>query len=103
MLLSERAENAHWTPTKEELSAMEKNLSNYVGEQIPEVSVELSQFNRQYFGFFRDDMKLIMIILFCEPVMSNWQEELVSVADTAPGCYIEAQYDVAKENFLYLW
>ena len=74
-----------------------------LGEQMPNLALQLVNYKRQYFGFSRQGKPLIMVIGFCAPESRDWGQEVVSSLDVAAGCYFETQYDVANQNFFYLW
>jgi hypothetical protein len=101
MLVSEKTEDEYWTPTKNDILGMEEQLVRYVAEQMP--ALQLADFKRQYFGFYREGKQLIMVVGFCAPVSKDWVQEVVSSSDVAAGCYFETQYDDMDQQFLYLW
>ncbi len=102
MLVTERAKEAYWTPSKAQIVDLERRLDLYVQEQMPSLAPWLTTYKRQYFGFIRDDRHLIMVVGFCKPVNIDWRRELVTLPETA-GCYFEAQYDALNDDILYLW
>lgn len=101
-LVKERTGDVYWTPTRDVIRQMEGRLNAYVQAELPEVAPHLSSYKRQYFGFERQNNRFILIVGFCEPLNIDWRRELVALPD-APGCYLEAQYDVANDVLLYAW
>lgn len=102
-LLHENIDEAYWSPSRMDVSRIETQLTKYVQVDIPSLEEQLVNYKRQYFGFFRNEMPLVLIIGFCGQTKRDWRHELVSISDVAPGCYFESQYDVANGVFLYFW
>lgn len=102
MLISDRTEELYWTPSRNVIRDMERRLKAYVRDELPEISPNLSDFRRQYFGFKRHDNRSILLIGFCEPLGVEWRQVLVALPDS-PACYLEAQYDVENDVLLYAW
>ena len=103
IVVNEVTEEAYWTPSKDEVFALEQQLNINIARKDLEFKGQLSDFKRQYFGFIRDGNQLVLIVGFCEPVGVEWHRELVTLPDMAVGCYFEAQYDPANDKILYLW
>jgi hypothetical protein len=102
-LVNEHSEGAYWTPSKNDIGEMERELQAYAQVRLPELSQRLGEFRRQYFGFVRKGEKMILVIGFCGTVNVDWRREMVSLPETASGCYFEGQYDVTLGDFTYLW
>lgn len=88
-------------PAKQIL-ALEERLNIQVRDQLPLLASWLNTYRRHYYGFMRDGKQLIMIVGFCKETEKDWRSELITLPD-AVGCYFEAQFDVASDDFLYVW
>lgn len=102
-LLQENIDEAYWLPSQAYISRIETQLTKYVRKEIPSLEGQIVNYKRQYFGFYRKEKPLVLIIGFCGQTQKDWHQELISISDVPPGCYFEAQYDVANGGFLYFW
>ncbi len=102
MLLNERNDAEYWTPSKDDIMALEKRFREYVEANLPALDPARALFRRQYYGFVRQNRPIIMIVGFCEVTGIDWRQELVTLPATS-GCYVEAQYDVINDAMLYAW
>jgi hypothetical protein len=102
MLTNEQSIEAYWNPTKADILEMEKEFTQYLQVNLPEIAPKLSSYKRQYFGFNREGVNLIFIVGFCELLDVNWRSELVALSEETD-CYFEAQYDASNNTFLYAW
>ena len=102
MVTNDRNEDSYWTPPEKQILALEERLRIRVQDQLPLLAPWLNTYKRQYFGFVRDGKQLIMIVGFCKQSDKDWRRELITLPE-ADGCYFEAQFDVAFDDFLYVW
>jgi hypothetical protein len=100
-LVNETLEDTYWTPKQIEIVELEAALTDYISDHVPGLLGGLSGYKRQYFGFVRDNKKIIFFSGFCEPAPVDWREKLVSLG--MADCYFEGQYDVADRSIIYFW
>lgn len=102
MLLNEHDDAMYWTPTEDDILALEKRFREYTAANLPALNPRLSLVKRQYYGFVRQESPIIMVVGFCDGAEIDWHRELVTLPATS-GCYVEAQYDVINDVMLYAW
>jgi hypothetical protein len=102
MLLNEHDDDMYWTPTEDDIIALEKRIREYAAANLPALDPHLSLVKRQYYGFVRQESPIIMVVGFCDVAEIDWHRELVTLPATS-GCYVEAQYDVINDVMLYAW
>jgi hypothetical protein len=96
-----------WIPTEDDILKLEKRLPGYLKENShlffrqPPAWERLDQYQRQYVGFERNEMRLIYGNYFCNNIGIDWQQAFVVVEDGGD-CYFQFEYDVMGENFITL-
>lgn len=90
----------YWTPTEEEIVALEEGLEAFLreeaGDTYPRLAAELSSYKRQYFGIMNEGEREILGFFFCDAEYDSfhdWQDELVAVMDGGD-CFFELWYNV---------
>lgn len=92
----------YWTPSSEQVAALESALPDYLQgtapPQSPELWRRLPEYRRQYVGIVEEGEQLIYANFFCNPFAVEWQQEWVSVNDGGD-CYFQLRYDPAQGTF----
>ena len=64
MVSNDQSIGSYWTPSKNQILAIEDQLSSKVEEQILTLAPWLKRAKRKYLGFLRDGNKIVLIIGF---------------------------------------
>jgi hypothetical protein len=92
-----------WTPTQADILQLEKRFPAFLRSSKASACKLLPWNNykhiRQYFGFSRNQMKLIYINGFCDDFSTEWKEHLVFALDGGD-CFYQAVYDPTAGGFL---
>lgn len=98
----------YWTPTEENVLAVEKELASYLQENPDQfyetgtpVWEKLDEYNRQYIGIILDGKQIIYANYFCDSVETNWRKDFVFVMDGGD-CFFQFKYDVETAEFFDL-
>jgi hypothetical protein len=90
----------YWTPSEEDVQALESELGTYLQEHADSFSglgtpiwERLDEYNRQYIGITLDGKQIIYANYFCDSVDLDWRKEFVFVMDGGD-CFFQFKYDV---------
>ena len=83
MLLNQHDYQMYWTPTEDEIIALEKRFSEYAAANLPALNPRLSLVKRQHYGFVRQESPKIMVVGFCAVAEIDWRRELVTLSATS--------------------
>ena len=100
MLTNEKG--GYWTPKRNDILAMETQLSARVLGEYSQLATDLVRYRRQYFGITRGGSRKVYVVGFCGVVDRDWSREFVSTADSGD-CHFEGEYDVASGRLSYFW
>jgi hypothetical protein len=95
-----------WTPTIDQVEALESLLPNYLRLHPPiddKPAGNVFESGRQYFGVTKSHRKLIYLNAFCNPSKFNsrWKQEIILVKDGG-SCYFQVYFDPGKNEFIHL-
>lgn len=95
----------YWTPSEEEVVALEEGLAAYLqeeaGERYPRIWQELPTYKRQYAGVVVEGEREILGVFFCASnvdFFEDWEERVVAV-DDGGDCFFELRYNPATDTF----
>ena len=86
----------YWTPSKEQVDNLEKNLSAYLKERSK--TMDLSKFKRQYFGYSLNGKQVIYVNAGCRN-FGDYKTTIVFIEDGGP-CFFRATFDPETDKFV---
>jgi hypothetical protein len=99
---------AYWTPTEEDVLALENGLAAFLQEDPDRFNSEttpawerLDNYNRQYIGLILDQKRIVYANFFCDSFETDWRKDFIFVMDGGD-CYFQVKYDVESAEFFDL-
>ncbi len=98
---------SYWTPSTEDIAALEKELPEYLKEnahifyaEIPPWE-KLEKYQRQYIGYKENGQHMIYGNYFCGAGNLDWTVEFIEVMDGGE-CFFQIRYDLKNGTFTEL-
>ena len=93
--------DGYYTLMNEDVVTLENHLPAYLQKEAPDIAANLSQYKRQYIGFWRQGKPYVLINAFCDDLGMDWQNEIVDVLDGGD-CFFNVEYNMAEASFARL-
>jgi len=92
-----------WTPTKDQITELEKLIVPFLKNHPPEHEreVNLSGYGRQYYGVTKGGKKFIFLNAFCDPKSfdEHLKRKAMVVVMDGGSCYFQVFFDPIKKEF----
>jgi hypothetical protein len=94
---------SYWTPTFADASAVENAIHEHLKKSAPQLEARLSEYRRQYTGFFHRDKRLLFVNFFCScPSSLEWRCQPVAVEDGGD-CFFHLECNPGTQECDKLW